>query len=52
VLPPETPEFDHFRPSAYLAENPEVLNQLPELDSALDRFEKLFVDINALLPTV
>lgn len=50
VLPPETPEFDHFRPAAHLAENPKLFKQLPELDTALDRFEKLFQQINTLLP--
>ncbi|HEV2294572.1 MAG TPA: AAA family ATPase [Tepidisphaeraceae bacterium] len=50
VLPPDAPNFDHYRPAAFLAENPKVAKELPELDAALDRFEKLFKEINVLLP--
>jgi hypothetical protein len=49
LLPPETPEFDHFFPSSFLVENPTVLKSLPGWKEALDRFEKLFADLNALL---
>jgi hypothetical protein len=50
TLPPSAPEFDHFRPAAYLLENrSDMLRNLPELDAVLDRFEKLFADLNALL---
>lgn len=41
--------FDHFRPAEFLTQ--QGLNvQLPGLEAALDRFEKLFRDVNALLP--
>ena len=50
LLPPSTPEFDHFFPSSFLIENPTVLKSLPGYKAALDRFEKLFADLNALLP--
>jgi hypothetical protein len=50
TLPPTAPNFDHFKPAAYLLENRSgILRSLPGLDSALDRFEKLFTDLNALL---
>jgi len=50
LLPPSTPEFDHFFPSSFLIENPAALKSLPGSKDALDRFEKLFADLNALLP--
>jgi hypothetical protein len=50
LLPPSTPEFDHFFPSSFLIENPAVLKSLPDSKGALDRFERLFADLNALLP--
>ena len=50
VLPPEYPEFDHYRPAAYLAENPKFAKELPDLEGALDRFEILIKELNALLP--
>lgn len=44
------PEFDHFTPSAYLIENRTAfLKGATDLDAALDRFEKLFKELNALL---
>jgi hypothetical protein len=49
ILPPATPEFDHFFPSSFLIENPAILQTLPGTSEALDRFEKLFRDLNALL---
>lgn len=49
ILPAPTPEFDHFLPSSFLIENPAVLKSLPGYAEALDRFEKLFTDLNALL---
>lgn len=49
-LPTGAPIFDHYRPASFLAENPTKLKKnLPELDEALDRFEKLFKDLNLLL---
>jgi predicted ATP-dependent endonuclease of OLD family len=50
TLPVDSPEFDHYRPSSFLVENPGVLKSLPNYQEALDRFEKLFSDLNALLP--
>lgn len=51
VLPPTTPNFDHFSPASYLVENGTALRgSLPDLGHALDRFEKLFADLNGLLP--
>jgi len=51
VLPVGAPEFDHYRPAEYLMANGARMKRvLPELDAALDRFEKLFVDLNKLLP--
>jgi hypothetical protein len=50
LLPPEAPQFDHFRPGSYLLENRgDVLPNLPELESSLDRFERFFNDLNWLL---
>lgn len=46
----DAPHFDHYQPAAFLAENPKVARELPELDGLLDRFEKLFEGLNALLP--
>ena len=50
-MPPTYPEFDHYRPSTFLVENAaDLRDTLPDLDKALDRFEELFKDLNALLP--
>lgn len=50
LLPPEIPGFDHFAPAAYAVENAHSLRtSLPRYEIALERFERLFVDINALL---
>jgi hypothetical protein len=43
--------FDHFTPALFLTENRSKLSELPELTQALDRFEKLCKDLNALLPS-
>lgn len=51
MLQASKPEFDHFEPSRYFLENFAALKAtLPELGDALDRFEKLFTDLNGLLP--
>lgn len=47
TLPVGAPEFDHFTPSRYLIEKGTAL--LPDEAQALDRFEKLFSDINVLI---
>ena len=40
--------FNHYAPSEYLIKNPDLWND-EEIADALDRFEKLFNDLNALL---
>lgn len=45
------PAFDHYAPAEYLVRNPAVLDGAPGLAEALNRFEVLFADINARLPT-
>jgi predicted ATPase len=49
-LPPGVPEFNHFTPAVFLMEQGSLFKGTPELDQALARFEKLFVDFNAMLP--
>jgi energy-coupling factor transporter ATP-binding protein EcfA2 len=51
--PAGSPEFDHYTPSAYLTEHrTALLKKVAEadLEAALVQFEKLFADVNALLP--
>jgi len=43
------PEFDHFKPSTYLTENPTLMESLPDMEATLARFESLFSDLNKLL---
>lgn len=50
TLPASVPEFDHYSPARFLMETPTVVSELPGLDTALDRFERLFKSINGLLP--
>ncbi len=39
--------FDHYKPAEFLVENTgKCLKKLPDLSNALERFEKLFADIN------
>lgn len=40
--------YDHYRPARHLLEQPGLLTKID--DPTLDRFEKLFSDLNALLP--
>lgn len=50
LLPPGLPEFDHYAPAQYLNRlTPEEVAQLPGLDVALNRFEKLFNTLNELV---
>jgi energy-coupling factor transporter ATP-binding protein EcfA2 len=49
ILPPDTPEFDHFLPSSFLIQSPAVLKTLPGYEGALNRFEQLFKVLNNLL---
>ncbi len=44
------PEFDHLSPAVYLVEHESDFSDAEGLEDALDRFEKLFQSINALLP--
>lgn len=51
TLPPNLPEFDHYTPAAFLVERTAELRQDPlDLEPSLERFEKLFRDLNKLLP--
>ncbi|TAM80587.1 MAG: hypothetical protein EPN47_15105 [Acidobacteria bacterium] len=51
TLPPDVPEFDHYTPSEYLLKNrPATIGGMPEIDSALERFERIFVQLNGMLP--
>jgi hypothetical protein len=48
-MPPWAPGFDSFAPASYLFENTATLRAtLPDLDLALDRFEKLFRDLHSV----
>ncbi len=50
VLPADVDEFDHFAPADWLIRNPAFLDsEDADTDAALDRAEKLFVTLNALL---
>lgn len=47
----DVPGFDHFAPAAHLFEKRAALfKSLPDIDPALGRFEKLFADLNGLIP--
>jgi len=48
---PTEEEFDHYSPALFVTENRSKLREFPEIDQALDRFEKLFKDLNRLLPS-
>jgi hypothetical protein len=49
-LPRDVPEFNHYAPAEYLAENGKrLMRKLPNLNDALDRFEKLFAHFNSCL---
>ena len=48
-MPPWAPNFDSFAPASYMFENTATLRAtLPDLDLALDRFEKLFRDLHSI----
>ena len=52
ALAPNSPEFDHYEPAVYLTEHvadAESADALPDKVSALERFERLFRDLNALM---
>lgn len=47
-----TPEYTHFTPAEFLTVNGKALiKDMPQLEVALSRFERLFSDLNHLLPT-
>ena len=51
VMPPGSPEFDHYTPARWLLSNTKILEGASaEVTTALDRFETLFKKLNALLP--
>lgn len=50
TLPVDSPLFDHYVPAEFLTEHGATLrDSVPELGQALDRFERLFSDLNKLL---
>ncbi|MCH8332223.1 MAG: AAA family ATPase, partial [Bacteroidetes bacterium] len=50
LLPVGFPEFDHYLPINYLLQlSGEEIENLPGLDQALVRFEKMFKDLNSLI---
>ncbi len=49
TLPPEVPAFDHYKPAEFLTLQGAGI-ELPGLELALEHFEGLFKDLNALLP--
>lgn len=50
TLPPGAPTFDHYAPAEFLVRQGAKLRKvLPDLEGALDRFERLFRDLNQLL---
>jgi hypothetical protein len=52
TLPPNAPQFDHYTPAVCLVENgDEMAKLMSDFDGALDRFEQLFKELNALLTT-
>ena len=51
LLPPDTPEFDHFTPADWLIRNPAILDgNTPVIETALDNAEKVIRAINGALP--
>jgi predicted ATPase len=51
TMPPGVSEFDHYQPSEYLVKNSDaVFAVMPSLDTALDRFETIFKQLNGTLP--
>lgn len=50
VLPPETPEFDHFLPADWLFRNPSILDSdVPEVNETLERAERTIAALNNLI---
>jgi len=49
TLPASVPEFDHFQPAAFLMEHAAEFSAQGGIDTALDRFEAFFKDVNSLV---
>jgi hypothetical protein len=50
VMPENIPMFDHFTPAAWLIRNPTALDgATKEVEATLERAEKLFLTLNAVL---
>ena len=52
TLPLDLPQFNHYDPAVYLTQNvvdSNAADALPSMDAALDRFEQLFKELNALV---
>jgi energy-coupling factor transporter ATP-binding protein EcfA2 len=50
VLPPATPEFDHFTPADWLFQHPDVLNgDAPEVIDTLGRAERVIAALNKIV---
>lgn len=53
TMPPSIPEFDHYAAAEYLTRNSDTaLASMPDLDEALERFEKVFTQLNKMLPAI
>ena len=48
----DVPEFDHLSPAVHLVERESDFSDAKGVEAALDRFEKLFDSVNALLPSL
>jgi len=48
TMPVTVADYDHYAPAEYLAIHPDAVSG-PHLDEALERFERLFVELNNLL---
>lgn len=48
LIKADIPHFNHYAPSEFLINNPSIFNGM-EISETLNRFEKLFRDINSLL---
>jgi len=50
VMPPEVPEFGHWRAAEWLLKHPELLDaETDEVNATLEKGEKMFLTFNALL---
>lgn len=51
LMPDSIAEFDHFTPAAHIFSHPEIFADDQPTEKTLERFEKLFKALNAMLPT-